>query len=100
MNYSIYKISIKDYCTNFFENMDKELVTTTTNWQDMVKKVNNGTENFKEEGNVLIGACINNHSLLEEKCHPCIVSGSELHNQIATDYWNNLDEIKNTECYK
>lgn len=88
MKYSIYKISIEDYCSKFFEDMKKELVTTTTNWREMVTKANNGTEIFKDEGFVLVGACINNHSLLEEICHPCMVSGSDLHDEIATNYWN------------
>lgn len=89
MKYSIYKISIEDYCSKFFEDSKKELITTTQNWGDMVNKVNNGTETFKDEGFVLIGTCTNNHSLVEEKCHPCIVSGSKLHNEIATKYWEN-----------
>ena len=92
MKYTIYKVSIEDYCTKFFEDMNKSTIATTNNFQDMVNKCNNGTENFKDEGYVLIGACINNLSLNEEICHPCMVSGSELHKEIANNFWHGTNK--------
>lgn len=89
MTYSIYKVSIEDYCSKFFANMNKELLTTVTNWNELVNKVNAGTESFKNEGYVLMGACFNRNTLEEEKCHPSPVSGNSLHNELSNNYWKN-----------